>query len=396
MGSLLTKNGCFLYFCHCDFIYILFRSNVPSEYRSVPISSRGYELQRSGVSSRDQCHPRDQLVFLKTHKTGSTTLQLILQIYGYFRNSSFLFNAKDKIHGHIRFMNVSVKGVLPPISVPAKDYKRYYNQFDMSTIHIRYNRSYLNSMMKSGAKYISILRDPVSQFESAFVFFGHYRNARQSVDLQIEKFLRNPKNQGGLIDNSQIVDLGMDTKNTRNKLEVKSYIQKLSQDFDLMLITEHFDESLLLLRKLMCWNFSNIKYIKQNARSKECSQLSEPIKEKIRKWNAADLKLYQHFNKTLWKKIWQYGPNFQSDLQYFKLRQSRVYNSCVADTVFQNIPNVNHRIAQRKEYKVKQKTTEHCKLLTDYTVVFQKLWERQRSLNDTKGLRGYCTPGPYF
>ena len=255
----------------------------------------------------------------------------------------------------------------------------------MSTIHIRYNRSYLNRMMKSGAKYISILRDPISQFESAFVFFGHYKKSKQSVDFQIEKWLRNPKNQGGSTVYSQIVDLGMDIKNLRNKSEVKRYIQKLSQDFDLMLITEYFDESLLLLRKLMCWSFSHIIYIKQNARSKGSSKLSESIKKKLREWNTADLMLYQHFNKTFWEKIEQYGPNFQRDLQYFRLRQSRVYKSCVADTVLQNIPRVNHRIDQRTNYKVKQKVTEHCTLLTDNTVVFQRLWERQSFVvNGTK------------
>ena len=44
----------------------------------------------SSVIPRDQCQPGDHLVFVKTHKTGSTTLQLILQIYGYSRNISYL------------------------------------------------------------------------------------------------------------------------------------------------------------------------------------------------------------------------------------------------------------------------------------------------------------------
>ena len=169
----------------------------------------------SATSLRDHCQRQDQVVFIKTHKTGSTTLQLILQIYGYYKNSSFLFNAKDKGTGHIRYIKVTVETAVPPLYVKAKDYKNYYNKFDISTIHIRYNRSYLNRMMKNGTKYISILRDPVSQFESAFVFFGHYHDARESVESAITKWFRKPK-KGGSTDNSQIVDLGIRQHESKN------------------------------------------------------------------------------------------------------------------------------------------------------------------------------------
>ena len=80
-----------------------------------------------------------------------------------------------------------------------------------------------------------------------------------------------------------------------------------------------------------------ILYIKQNARSNRSLPLSETTKEKIRQWNVADLSLYQHFNKTLWKKIEQYEPDFSRDLIYFKQMHFRVYQSCVGDTVTQNV-----------------------------------------------------------
>ena len=299
-------------------------------------------------------------------------MQLILQIYGYYKNSSFLFNAKNKHNGHIRYIKVSVKTALPPLSVKAKDYKNYYNNFDMSTVHLRYNRSYLDRMMKNGTKYISILRDPVSHFESAFVFFGQYKNVTQSVESQIEKWFGKPK-IGGHTDNGQIVDLGLARTSIRNESKVERHIDLLSQEFDLMLITEHFDESLLLLRKLMCWSFSDILYIKQNARSNRSLPLSESTKDKIRQWNVADLSLYQHFNKTLWKKIEQYGPDFSRDLLYFKQMQSRVYQSCVGDTVTQNV----RRSVKRTKYKVRLNSTEYCTLMTKKDNVFHRLWDRQ-------------------
>lgn len=35
--------------------------------------------------------------------------------------------------------------------------------------------------------------------------------------------------------------------------EINSYVQKLDSALDLVLITEYFDESLVLLKRRMCW-----------------------------------------------------------------------------------------------------------------------------------------------
>ncbi|XP_072016903.1 galactosylceramide sulfotransferase-like [Amphiura filiformis] len=222
----------------CEYVFIVRINQV-----SIPPPRQDSKNRTFGHHNHsNQCKPRDQLVFIKTHKTGSTTLQ-----------------------------NIITK-ILPPLRVSHGDYDKYANQFDMSTIHFKYNRTFFNTVMKNDTKYISVLRDPVKQFESAFVFFGHGKNGN------------------------------------------------LSREFDLMLITEYFDESLLLLRKLMCWSFDDILYIKQNARTNasHSQPLSQLVKDKIRQWNVADTDLYEYFNQTLWKKIAAYEPSFHRDLQYFK------------------------------------------------------------------------------
>ena len=329
----------------------------------------------SSAVPRDQCQPENHLVFVKTHKTGSSTLQLILQIYGYYRNISFLFSAKNMNNGHIRYIRTSVETALPPLSVKAKDYKHYYNNFDMSTVHIRYNHSYFDSMMKNSTRYISILREPSTHFESAFVFFGFYKTRGKSLQCQIEEYFEKGNRRGRHVNNGQMMDLGFDLKKALNKTEIERHINKLSREFDLMLITEYFDESLLLLRKLMCWSFSDILYIKQNARSKSNGtvQLTESVKEKIRKWNAADVSLYRHFNETFWKKIKQYGPNFSSDLKYFRDMLSRVYEFCVSDVVSRKRGRIH-----RTKYQVKVNSTEYCTLMANRNKnVFGMLWKRQ-------------------
>ena len=44
--------------------------------------------------------------------------------------------------------------------------------------------------------------------------------------------------------------------------EVWNQIDNHAKSFDLVLIAERFDESLLLLKDLLCWNFEDILYIK--------------------------------------------------------------------------------------------------------------------------------------
>jgi hypothetical protein len=43
--------------------------------------------------------------------------------------------------------------------------------------------------------------------------------------------------------------------------------QELSRDFQLVMLTEYFDESLVLLRRLLCWGVKDVLYIPKNQNS---------------------------------------------------------------------------------------------------------------------------------
>ena len=40
--------------------------------------------------------------------------------------------------------------------------------------------------------------------------------------------------------------------------------------------------------------------------------------ERIKKWNEADYRLYDHFNQTFWQKVSEYGDGFEQDLLSFQ------------------------------------------------------------------------------
>ena len=111
---------------------------------------------------------------------------------------------------------------------------------------------------------------------------------------------------------------------------VRNEITKLDRDFELVLIMEYFDESLILLKKALCWTFQDILYVKFNQRQhKPKIKISEKVKQNIREWNKADVMLHDYFNRTLWRKIHDYGSSFWRDLNDFRRMNSKMQSSCV-------------------------------------------------------------------
>ena len=106
-------------------------------------------LQRPCTPGR----PVQRLVYLKTHKTASTTLKQPLERFGYTRNLSFALAANKKPSGNCFDYDYGAdvaSSFLPPIgavrgSAPKAGYK-----YDMMSIHIRYKRAIMDTFMKEG------------------------------------------------------------------------------------------------------------------------------------------------------------------------------------------------------------------------------------------------------
>ena len=74
----------------------------------------------------------------------------------------------------------------------------------------------------------------------------------------------------------------------------------LKQEFDLVMLMEYFDESLVLLKRRFCWKMEDILYFELNERMGiEKQDVTSQVREQIRKWNSADVLLYDAFNQML-------------------------------------------------------------------------------------------------
>lgn len=109
------------------------------------------------------------------------------------------------------------------------------------------------------------------------------------------------------------------------------WIADIDRQFSLILIVEYFDESLILLRRLLCWTWKDVLYFTQNRGNYSFKQSSEPDLESVyRKWSRVDYELYDYFNQSLWRKINRLPDtdDFHAEVRGFKAMLRDVKDFC--------------------------------------------------------------------
>ncbi|XP_033126066.1 galactosylceramide sulfotransferase-like [Anneissia japonica] len=282
------------------------------------------------------CQSSHHIVFLKTHKTGSSTVTSILQRFGFLRNLTFAIPPRG---GHIiSLQKFNRRQVLA-------------GTYDLIVNHVRYNRIEMESVTNPDSKYITIIRDPATQLESVFGYFQLFRplhlsdkkNPYSEFISRPQYYLHRNTNFGmrSYLRNPLLYDLGLDREQQLDVSIVNRTISKLAKEFDLVMLQEYFNESLLLLKKLLCWEWDDIIYLTKGERIKTLRYaVANDIRKKTRKWCASDVMLYDYFNATFWEKVKNYGPEFETDLKILESKLNETKYNC---TLPEERPNVKFR-----------------------------------------------------
>ena len=85
------------------------------------------------------CNPKRKIVFAKTHKTGSTTVQNIVLRYGYRNGLNFAFPSKNRHHF----------GPLAPVTFDHLDDRVEYDVFPF---HGKWNSGKISGIIKNGTR----------------------------------------------------------------------------------------------------------------------------------------------------------------------------------------------------------------------------------------------------
>lgn len=342
-----------LKFWACEFFHT--RGHLAEEVKRQVAEFTPHILEKLNKRS---CTRKENILFLKTHKTGGSTITNILNRYGESRELTF---------------------VLPRVGENRLDWpwffqKNSYFELNGSTPnilcnHARYSYENMRAVMPNDTIFVTILRSPVAQFESSF----SYMTLDQILGMKnssnpIEEFFKDPdgvlvnyvltqdlrinSDRLKLIRNGMFYDLGLESKDFENTTKIQDMIKQLENQFHLVMLTEYFEESIVLLKRLLCWDLDDMVYFSLKQRTSGWKRnISEPLKEKIEKWSAADVALYNHFNTTFWTILKNLGQDFKDEIAALRARNMEMLELCIRKEHSQSADLF--QTAETKQFKIR-------------------------------------------
>ncbi|KAM9717939.1 galactose-3-O-sulfotransferase 3 [Menidia menidia] len=268
------------------------------------------------------------VVFLKTHKTASTTTQNLL--FRFAERYNLTVALPVQACGHQFCYPSSFRAQLVhPHTLPA----------NLLTSHTRFNRSALRRLMPNDTVYITILREPAAMFESLFAYYSnHCQSFRRVPNGSLEAFLEEPlryyrpqEKESMYARNTLTFDLGGDKdRPAADAGYAAAFAAEVERSFSLVMISEYFDESLVLLRHLLSWDLEDVVYVRHNMRTEGSRRsLTQNQRDRIRAWNGVDAHLYDHFNASLWRRIAALGPACVArEVRLLRKAQERLMREC--------------------------------------------------------------------
>ncbi|XP_031755381.1 galactose-3-O-sulfotransferase 4 isoform X2 [Xenopus tropicalis] len=265
--------------------------------------------------SEQTCRPKSHIVFLKTHKTAGSTVLNMLHRYGDRNSLTFALPQKYQFYYPNLFKHQYVKG--------------YYMKptYDILCHHMRFNLPEVRKLMPADSFYFTILRDPATLAESSFSYYRSVSSAFKKAP-NFTEFIAHPShyykpgekgNQHAR--NFQWFDLGLNPDTPFNESVAKAGVGGIERTFHLVLLSEYFDESMVLLKEELCWDLDDVVTFKLNTREAS-TPLEKREVERLRAWNALDWYLYVHFNRTFWEKVERFGRE-RMDTEVRRLRERR-------------------------------------------------------------------------
>ena len=127
-----------------------------------------------------------------------------------------------------------------------------------------------------------------------------------------------------------LIDFGLTRGTLMDESAVAKKIAQIEADFDLIMVTEQFDESLVLLRELLCWDWGDMTYFKLNSwQDTQRSKLSSEGRANLKTWLWGDYMLYQHFKKLFDKAVRKYDGNMDRDVNRLGSMNKVIQEYCV-------------------------------------------------------------------
>lgn len=224
--------------------------------------------------------------------------------------------------------------------------------------------------MPADTFYFSIVRDPAALAESSFAYYKEvapaFRKAKGLGDFADDpkKYYDPRLRNNHYAKNLLWFDFGLDHNANFSLALARAGEDLIRQTFKLILVSEYFDQSMILLRHALCWPLDAVVSFSLNARQQRPSgnggiggswvgkaaagvylkggnkqakappnlSLTENQREKLRQWNALDWYLYRAFNKTFWEDVDRFGrTQMEKEVALLRMRREHLARVCLRD-----------------------------------------------------------------
>lgn len=386
-----------------------FLGNELPDYRPRISLNQKLEVQEKSL---EQCKERKNFVFIKTHKTGTSTTVNILYNFGMTRGLNYAVYP----YTH-QLWAIEPSRLMSGVS------------YNIMCQHMVFNYNKINNVMPKDSYYFTLLREPVRAFVSFFIFYKLDNRLNielggdQSLDTTINEFLdefttsrhdsatnkmvpvdswqttgRYPVNNNI---NSMSYDVGMIGDSSRlhtiSKAEIEYYIAKLDTELDFVMILEYLDQSLVILGEDMCWTNYDLYYINRMQSNSDRSKdpISEATIERLTNFLQPDILLYNHFKAKLLKRLDSRGSEFTDRVQNFKQERSELEEACLKTDVWSKGPygSKSHPLS---EYGL---SSLHCAILVERDTTLTKILSLQQDPDEQrrqKYLKQLSRPAEYY
>lgn len=188
--------------------------------------------------------------------------------------------------------------------------------------------------------------------------------------------------------NQILFDLGADEN--ISMIELRGKLEDLDRLFDLVMVSERMEESLILLRHKLCWTLEDvIVFVKNARRNGEKEKLSTPTSNKVRDLNTADVILYNYFLTRHRENVYKFGEErMRREVSALRELSDEYYEHCVHTEVSGKDSRLEFKeySAQVNGFILNNDTEEICRTLTMPELQFVNLVRKQqlKLLNRTK------------
>ncbi|KAJ7417940.1 Galactose-3-O-sulfotransferase 2 [Willisornis vidua] len=278
------------------------------------------------------CHAKTNVMFLKTHKTASSTVLNIMFRFAERYNLTVALPADQLLHlGYPRTF----------LAQFVEDFEAIGQNYNIMCNHMRFNPSEVQKVMAPNTFYFSILRNPIPLLESSYIYYKNNVPAFRS-SRDVNEYLASPTRYYRPEDfrwniyarNIMWFDFGYDNNAEDNTEYIQAVLKEIEQNFHLILIAEYFDESMILLKHVLCWDLDDVIYFKLNSRSQDTVQTLTPAsEERVKAWCSLDWKLYLHFNQSFWRRIEEtIGLEvLEKEVNQLRARQKELMEACLLE-----------------------------------------------------------------